>query len=347
MRNVKIRIIGILILTTLRFGFAMADALVSPKPIVYAVLLENLIGSLFVSALTWEANRLLVIFLSRRKGFQATNSKRFGMEALLVLALNSLVYAAIIGVLMLSQPETQPPIVYLFFGMWDRWICGFLVAGFYEMLLFIHALQASRREADELKKLNVTIQLESLKNQVKPHFLFNSLNTLTGLVENNSGQAVRFIAELSSVYRYLLQSSEKELTALRDELQFCRAYFFLLQMRFGEAVQLKEEVNPELQDFVLPPLTLQMLLENCIKHNQVSERKPLTIEIATEGAGWLVVRNNLQRKRNPHSTGVGLSNIAAKLKLLNQPAIEVQETETHFTIKIPLLKTSVYETAHH
>lgn len=338
LRNIKVRIIGILILTMLRFGFACADALASPNPVPYSLLLENFIGSLVVSTLTWESNRLLVVLLNRRSGFQATRGKRFGLEALLVLALNSLVYAAIIGVMLVFHPSERPPLVYLFFGMWDRWICGYLVAGFYELVIFFNAVQVARQEADELKKLNITIQLESLKNQVKPHFLFNSLNTLTGLVESNSEQAVRFIAELANVYRYLLQSSEKELIALREELQFSRAYFFLLQMRFGDGIRLLVNIDEELEDCQLPPLTLQMLLENCIKHNQVSARKPLQMEITAEGDGWLVVKNNLQERRTPVSNGMGLSNIAAKLKLLNQPAIEVEKTDACFTIKIPLIK---------
>lgn len=343
----RIRLTGIATVTLVRFAFALMTNLAGSQRFTASDTVTLFLFTLGNTIVAWELNRLLVVWLTRRHGVRRLGGARFATEIALVILLNTFVFAIHLTVAWLLQPGPMPKLLNFLFELFDRWVFGLLFTGFYELLVFVHAMKGAQKEAEELKKLNVTIQLESLKNQVKPHFLFNSLNTLTGLVENNSGQAVRFIAELSSVYRYLLQSSEKELIALSDELQFSRAYFFLLQMRFGAGIQLVENVHSTMENCLLPPLTLQMLLENCIKHNQVSERKPLLMEIATEETGWLVVRNNLQRKRNPHSNGMGLSNIAAKLKLLNQPAIEVQETETHFTIKIPLIKTAVYESAHH
>jgi LytS/YehU family sensor histidine kinase len=172
--------------------------------------------------------------------------------------------------------------------------------------------------------------------------LFNSLNTLTGLVEQDSKQAVRFIAELSKVYRYLLQSNEKEVIGLQQELEFTEAYFFLLQTRFGNSLSIDVQV-PELlrQQYGLPPLTLQMLVENAVKHNQVSSSKPLQVRIWNEGTQWLLVQNNLQPKRHqPASSGMGLTNIATKYQLLNQPQVMVQNDAQHFVIKVPLIKST-------
>jgi LytS/YehU family sensor histidine kinase len=202
----------------------------------------------------------------------------------------------------------------------------------------MEALRKATQEAEQLKKLNVMMQLESLKSQVKPHFLFNSLNTLTGLVEKDTSRAVKFIAELSKVYRYLLQSNEKEVIQVSEELKFTQAYFFLLQTRFGEGISLETEVAEKYHYHLIPPLTLQMLLENAVKHNQVSARKPLHVIIRAD-EGTLVVQNNYQPKRSvATSNGMGLSNIAAKYKLLNQPEVLILNGDEHFTVRVPLIK---------
>jgi LytS/YehU family sensor histidine kinase len=150
---------------------------------------------------------------------------------------------------------------------------------------------------------------------------------------------VKFIAELAQVYRYLLQSNEKELIALEQELQFTQAYFFLLRTRFGEGISLQIEVAESLQNCLIPPLTLQILLENAVKHNQVSVRKPLMVTIRGEAGEWLVVSNNLQPKRvAAPSSGMGLANIAAKYKILNQPEVVILKEAEAFTVKVPLIK---------
>jgi LytS/YehU family sensor histidine kinase len=183
------------------------------------------------------------------------------------------------------------------------------------------------------------VQLDSLKNQVKPHFLFNSLNTLTALVEKDTTAAVTFIAQLSKVYRYLLQSNEKELILLGQEIEFTKAYFFLLQTRFQEGLLLQIEVPEKYLNYLIPPLTLQILMENAVKHNQVSSRKPLQVGIHIEEDNWLVIQNNLQPKRMAvASNGMGLTNISAKYQLLSQPQVLILHETNTFTVKVPLLK---------
>lgn len=336
--NYHIRLAGILLLTLLRFAFSSSDKLAGNQPATFKIVVIDLIISLLTAIVMWEANRALVIYYNRRSLLEKTAAGRFAKEALLVAALNACIYAGFIAIMMLLDPAARPHWVYLLFGMLDRIVYGLLVAGFYEMLLFVYALKTANEEAALLKKLNVTIQLESLKNQVKPHFLFNSLNTLTALVEKDQAKAVKFIAELSKVYRYLLQSNDKELIALQQELQFTEAYFFLLLMRFGEGAWMKTSIDEQAKQCLIPPLTLQMLVENAIKHNQVSVRKPLEVKIWSEDNKWLVVQNNLQPKRHASSTGVGLSNIATKLKLLNQPDLQIIDDGQFFTIKVPLIK---------
>lgn len=204
-------------------------------------------------------------------------------------------------------------------------------------------------ETEELKKANVQSRLESLKNQVNPHFLFNSLNSLSSLINDDPEQAEKFLDEMTKVYRYLLRNNEQELTTLATELKFMQSYFHLLKTRYGEGIELEMAIMPELEAYLIPPLTLQLLVENAVKHNVILKEKPLHISIETLPAEQLVIRNSLQRKTvHVASNKVGLTNIAAKYKLMNQPDILIAETATHFSITLPLIKPEQsVKPAHH
>jgi sensor histidine kinase YesM len=223
-----------------------------------------------------------------------------------------------------------------------------LIAGVYEALYYLKHWKQSLQKAEALEKRNLQTQLDSLKNQVTPHFLFNSLNSLSGLVEEDPKRALRFIDELASIYRYLLQSNEKQLVSLGKELEFIDAYFYLLQTRFEGGLSLSANISPALLEYLLPPLTLQILVENAVKHNMISESMPLHIQIYTDPAGNLVVVNNLQkRKSTVPSNKMGLVNISAKYQLLNQPDIVIHETSTHFQVMVPLLNNKQHELSYH
>ncbi|MGB8190489.1 MAG: histidine kinase, partial [Chitinophagaceae bacterium] len=197
----------------------------------------------------------------------------------------------------------------------------------------------TRLEAEQLTKEKLQTQLAGLLQQINPHFLFNSLNSLSALISEDPKQAQKFLSDMSKVYRYLLRTNETELTSLTAELQFIDSYFNLVETRFGAGVKLVRNINEKHQSYLLPPLTLQLLLENAVKHNIVSKSKPLMIEIFSANGQKLVVRNNLQRKKLVvDSTKVGLANIAAKYRLLNKSAIEIEETEHHFSVAIPLIE---------
>ncbi len=341
LNNYSIRIVGIITLTLLKFSFYSSDAVGSKEPVPASVYFETFLMSLILTIVVWECNRLLVAYFNKKYPHKIASYMRFIREAIAVVILNFLIYVAFLSIMLHKDPNGQPPFLFLLLGLLDRIIYGFLVTGFYELILFTNALRVTTKEAEELKKVNLAMQLESLKNQVKPHFLFNSLNTLTGLVEKDSRKAVKFIAELSNVYRYLLQSNEKEIIDLKQEMQFTMAYFFLLQTRFGEGIQLDVKLSDQHYDLYLPPLTVQMLLENAVKHNQASPQKPLRVKITADDSNWLTVENNLQLKRNAASNGMGLSNIAAKFKLLGQNDLEIHNNGEYFIIKVPLIKTQL------
>lgn len=203
-------------------------------------------------------------------------------------------------------------------------------------------------EAEQLKKKALQSQLDSLKAQINPHFLFNSLSTLSSLVGENPKQAERFIEELASVYRYVLQTNEQLLTSLSSELQFIQAYFHLLQMRFGRSVELDVAVDKHHMAFFIPPLTLQLLVENAVKHNTALPGKPLLIRIYTDHEHRLFVENSLRRKQNVvPSNRTGLTTIITKYRLLGQPDVVINQTDDCFQVMVPLIRETRYDYTYH
>jgi two-component system, LytTR family, sensor kinase len=191
-------------------------------------------------------------------------------------------------------------------------------------------------QIEKLKNENLQTQLDLLKSQINPHFLFNSLNTLSALVADNP-QAERFVDELSSIYRYVLQNNHTTLCTLESEIQFIKAYFHLLETRHGEGVKMEINIEPDYLNHQIPPLTLQLLVENAAKHNIVSKTKPLSIKLYNQ-KDKLIIENNVNKKSAVVvSNKVGLNNIATKYQLLNNENIDVLQDEKTFKVVLPLI----------
>ena len=191
---------------------------------------------------------------------------------------------------------------------------------------------------EELKRENLLAKYEVLKNKVNPHFLFNSLNTLSGVVEQKPELATDFIKKLSDIYRYVLEQSDKELVSINNEMKFVEDYIFLSKMRFGEA--LKFNLNlPANNTIQIVPLGIQMLVENAIKHNIISDDMPLKIEIGVEDS-VIFVRNNIQKKKTIISTKepLGLGNLKNRYEYLSDSSMEVIESDKEFIVKLPIIK---------
>lgn len=198
--------------------------------------------------------------------------------------------------------------------------------------------QDTLTESEQLKKVNLQSRLDGLKDQVNPHFLFNSLNSLSSLISEDPKKASKFLDELSKVYRYLLRNNEEGLTSLTSELQFARSYFHLLKTRYGDGIDIRINVDAACMNAQIPPLTLQLLIENAVKHNVILKEQPLLIEIIAINDGKLMVKNCLQPKvAKLPSTKIGLNNIMSKYKLLNQPEIDIMNTEKEFIVTVPLI----------
>jgi PAS domain S-box-containing protein len=201
------------------------------------------------------------------------------------------------------------------------------------------ALTEANTELLKVQKENLQSQIEILKQQVNPHFLFNSLNVLSGLITVDVTKAQLFIDEFSQIYRYVLETIEKPVTSLSKEIDFMHSYLFLQQIRYGENLTFSVTIPAGLLAMVVPPLSLQVILENAIKHNIVNESKPLLIEIFSEGQ-FLVVKNNLQPKISaPVSTGLGLKNLVKRYALITdmEPSFKIETN--HYVARIPLIDT--------
>lgn len=209
---------------------------------------------------------------------------------------------------------------------------------------FIQRFRETQLEAEQFKKISVQAQLQSLKNQVNPHFLFNNLNALTSLVNKDPVAATEFIEEFSKVYRYVLTHSDKELIELRRELEFIRSYGYLLEKRFPQGLQISIDIPDAYLDYYVVPVALQMLFENAIKHNISSRNRPLIIQmmVTHSPAGHLpglMVQNNLQPKPAPEkSTKIGLENISRRYQFVSKRQVEVLQDQQSFRVTLPLIQ---------
>ncbi|WP_396157101.1 2TM domain-containing protein [Flavobacterium sp.] len=220
-------------------------------------------------------------------------------------------------------------------------IVTFFVTLAFHAFYFYKAYTENKVKEQKVIAGTASAQFESLKNQIDPHFLFNSLNVLSSLIEENPENAQKFTTSLSKIYRYVLEQKDKELVSVEEELAFAKTYMNLLKMRFENSITFdlpSDYNNPEAK---VVPLSLQLLLENTIKHNVVSEQRPLHIKIYIEN-NYLIVENNLQKKAIlQERKGVGLQNIVNRYGLISERKVLVEETQIEFKVKIPILTKQI------
>ncbi len=208
----------------------------------------------------------------------------------------------------------------------------------YELL---YAKQVVEMENERLKNENLTWQYNTLVNQVNPHFLFNSLNSLSMLVrEQKNDDAVTYIGQMSDTYRYIIEEGKAEKTTVENELRFLEAYRYLLEIRYAGKLHIEVEVGKEFYDCEIPPLSIQPLIENAVKHNTITSSRPLTVTITTEGES-IVVSNPIHPKLQPEEgTGIGLANLSSRYELIVGHKIEVENDGTTFVVKLPIICTA-------
>ena len=290
--------------------------------------------------LVWEANRWLFHLIEHRD-----NSLARRLTPLVPFFL-----ASLIAVVSIAAATTYTAVALSDVPPTESWGQLKLALAFaFRINLFLHTINAiiyfneklknTVLEAERLKTLSVESQFEALRNQINPHFLFNSLNVLSGIVHKDADLASDFIKQLANVYRYLLYNQENKTVPLRTEMEFIDAFVFLLKLRFADQVIIDQTIDEPVQDaFQLPPASVQLLVENAIKHNVTSRKNPLRVGIFIED-DYLVVRNTLQRVPKPTLPGgMGLNNIKMRYQHLVDREVQVVDDGESFTVKLPLIK---------
>lgn len=332
------------------------------QPLTTEILIRSLI-SLVSITITWHVIRALIVYFRQKYFLKQQIVKRLlltfltgSIASTLIIWLTGIIrYVVIHGTLADYRTSSQTASITVNkmtialslygFDFVQATLTFIFFQAIYETLFFARTslqyqkqLKLAEQEQEKLRAANLQSQLDALKQQVNPHFLFNSLNVLDSLIEDDPQQARVFLDELSTVYRYLLRSNEHHLTDLNSELAFIHSYFHLLKTRHGSGLSLNVAVDDQYQHYQIPPLTLQLLVENAVKHNIVLPDQPLIIDIMTGDQASLYVRNNVQRKTTRVvSNGVGLTNILTKYRMLSQPAPVIQEADDVFMVTLPLI----------
>jgi two-component system, LytTR family, sensor kinase len=292
--------------------------------------------SLVLATVFWEALRLVNYWLNKQLPFEKNVSRRIIVQ---------LIIGGIIGIIIrffiykFGEPFLPFKLDSLFVAAtWALYVfipvainLGFFTQYFFERW------KDYIIKAERLEKEKSQVQFDNLKNQLNPHFLFNALTSLNSLIFENQELASQFLQHLSKVYRYVLQNKEKNFVTLQTELDFISNYVFLLETRFKGALTIRFEIQEQSRERAIVPVTLQILLENALKHNIVDPDKALSIEVFTTG-DYLVVTNNLQlKKRVETSNKQGLENLKSLYKFLTDRPVIVESGETRFAVKVPLV----------
>lgn len=299
--------------------------------------LEFSFFSFFNWILLWAINTELNDFLSSRISWIKEPIKR------LTIGIVATVVCTALGVVLIIT--IFEAITSIRFGSYRNVVIPSLIITFF-ISLFFHGRgfflqwRKSFQDAERYQRESMTATYESLKSQVNPHFLFNSLNALTNLVYEDPDKAVKFIKQLSEVYRYVLETRDKELVSLEEELKFLESYAFLQKIRFGNKLLI--EITLDGVKSRVAPLALQMLFENAVKHNEISDDKPLRIKLFAE-SNFLVVENTFQARTTTaeSSSGLGLDNICKRYQFLSNVPVSIKQASTTFTVKLPLIEPLV------
>lgn len=307
-------------------------------------LLLNFVYTILYSVVLYFSNALLFVYLDKKFKNERFSVKRLmiGFAASLPITMMMIFMLRLIdevwikGELLEVFLKTQTFISYV-----DTLIITVIILLIIHLVYLYKLHQETRLKEQKVLAVTANAQFESLKNQIDPHFLFNSLNVLSSLIEENPENAQRFTTSLSKIYRYVLEQKDKELIALEEELSFAKTYMNLLKMRFENSISYEIDSANMVPEAKVVPLSLQLLLENTIKHNIVSEQKPLHIKIYIENS-YLIVENNFQKKEVlKERQGVGLQNIVNRYGLISERKVLIEQTIEAFKVKIPVLTKQI------
>jgi two-component system, LytTR family, sensor kinase len=322
---ILIPLVGIIITGIFLISYGISDPGKSLQLILHGVLM---------TAGLWLGCMAIVMYLWKRFPWETAPLSHLFIEIILILTY-TMAFSYLLYLLegrFWKLPETESLGMEIFITI----LITCFITSIHESIFFYQQWKYNFSESVRLQKDNIEAKYEALRAQINPHFLFNSLNSLTTMVEDNK-PVVDYIQNLSDLLRYMLKSGEKELVLLRDEIAVMNSYINLQAARFRGSLEIKVDVPESFYHYVVPPLVIQMLVENCLKHNIISKDKPLRVEIKAEKETITII-NNLQKKQGVTSTGQGLKNIMGRYRFFTARKVEVSETRDYFKVIIPLLQ---------
>jgi LytS/YehU family sensor histidine kinase len=292
------------------------------------------VHGLFMPAGLWLGCFSIVFLLWKKYPWEHHPVKHLVLEILLILAYtNAFAFGIYLLELKLGIVRTSEN---LFFEIFITNLITFLITTLHETIFFYRQWKLNFSKSIRLEKDNLEAKYDTLSAQINPHFLFNSLNSLTSIVDDNS-KAVEYINNLSEFLRYTLEGKKQELVSLKDETDILKKYIALQKSRFQDNLKISLSIPKSTQSYLIPPLALQILVENCIKHNVITKDKPLSIAIRAE-KDEISVENNLQKNKSEISTGHGLKNIKERYTYFTTKEVKIVETPAIFKVSVPLLE---------
>lgn len=314
-------------------GLSVLLALVN----IYGPFWQVLIISWVFTFAYWEGNYQIVSFIREKyPKIEQTRTRiltQVGFSLLYTIGVNGLI-VWLMDLTSIMPYNTEFHLITIISGL----VITLIISTIYETVFYFQLWKAALLESERLKKTEARLQFESLKNQVNPHFLFNSLNTLSSLIHVDPDKAELFVQKFSRIYRYVLEVKDKSFVALEEELEFVKAYVFLQQIRFDQQLNFDNKIDVVPGLYFIPPLIIQNLVENCIKHNVISEKHPLCVELSLQD-GILTVKNALQaREDHSDSTKTGLYNIKNRMKLLSDQEPRFYKRDGYFYAEVPLVE---------
>ncbi len=327
-------IIGIILLSFVT-DFLINNSFGRGLPVIEAVI--SWAVALFFATVDWLIMRKILIFLRKKYPSFQDDVRRIVyfiigiiLTVVIVDFLGTLFFKYVIGLNyhMIEKLRLLIPVI----------IVSMMTMAIYEAIYFYTRLKISIRQEEQSKQVIVEAQLDALKNQAQPHFFFNTLNTLKDIIDQNTKEEAKdFVDKLSDIYRFILDKRDTNLITLDDEINFSKAYAHVQKERFGDNLHIHWNISPDILSKAVIPMSIQLLLENAIKHNVVSRSKPLTIEIKNVG-NKIIVSNPLQPKTTQlPSTKLGLENISRRYALISETPVEIINDNTFFEVRLPLI----------
>lgn len=296
--------------------------------------------SMVITYFCWYGNKVLSYWHSKKMSWESNPLRKAGYIFLINGSYTAFSITIILYLFYLFVPafERDQLSDALKWALIVGGLASLIMNMFYTVVFFFERWKQSILETEQLRSENIQAQLNALRSQVNPHFLFNSFNTLTALIEENPQKATTYLHNLSDLFRYILKSEKEQLSSIRSELKAVQLYLELQRERFGDYLQYKVELPNETMPHQLPALTLQILVENCIKHNIISKSKPLYITMH-QMDDYIIIKNNLQQKSSQMpSTQLGLNNIRQRYALITNRPVRIVNDGHHFRVELPILK---------